>query len=74
MFLDDFQYDFIVINVNFKLNIIWIIINMIDMKRAHVNFPFHIHVGRWGKEVRQLLKQEINLAGKTYFNMESMFE
>jgi hypothetical protein len=29
------------------------------MKKAHVNFPFHIHVDGWGKEVRQLLKQEI---------------
>jgi hypothetical protein len=29
---------------------------MMDMEKAHVNFPFHIHVGGWGKEVRQLLK------------------
>jgi hypothetical protein len=32
--------DFIVINVNFKLNIIWIIINMMDIKKTHVIFLF----------------------------------
>jgi hypothetical protein len=29
------------------------------MKKNTCYFPFHIHVGGWGKEVWQLLKQEI---------------